>query len=113
MSRVHKSPSSDDGRPGFGVQVPDAVQTPGLPHRSATQSAPGDGTSMSAPVAGSHMDTMHVPLLPLVVVPEMGVWETPVTGSHESAVQGLPSSMTGEVPGEQEPLWQLSAPLQA
>src|SRR4051794_33588611 len=41
----------------------------------------------------------------------MGVWVTPVTGSHASSVQSSPSPRAGGAPGAQAPPWQVSLPL--
>jgi hypothetical protein len=45
--------------------------------------------------------------LPLARV---GCWQ-PASGSHESVVQGLPSSQLSAIPGVQSPVWQVSVPL--
>jgi hypothetical protein len=58
-------------------------------------------------------------LMPLQALPSSqvmpaatGWWTAPFTGSQESAVQGLPSSMVAGVPFAQVPAWQVSRPSQ-
>jgi hypothetical protein len=69
-------------------------------------------------VPAVHVPAWHVspPLQTLPSVHEVpfvtGVLEHPKTGSHESVVQTLESLQVSAVPVVQEPLWQVSAPLQ-
>src|SRR6187402_735873 len=86
LSAVHGLPSSMfDGVPS--TQTPVALQSSLPLQRSASAQAVPEGS---------------------------GIWATPVTGSQESAVQGLPSSTGGGVPGAQVPApLQISLPLQA
>jgi hypothetical protein len=56
-----------------------------------------------SPVVHAFPSLQDVPL-------ETAVCDTPVTGSHASAVHGFPSSTTSGVPGVHVPPWQVSAP---
>jgi len=73
----------------------------------------GGALATHAPVA-LHVSLPLQALLSEQDVPvATGVCRTPVFGSHESAVHGLPSSIVGAAPDAQTPLEHISAPLQA
>ena len=109
-------------------------------HKSKLHIVPaGDGEWLTTPVFGSHASSVHaLPSLVGIGVPDWqtpapsqvspplhrsaslqavpaatGVWTTPPSGEHESAVQGLPSSMATGVPPPHAPVEQLSATVHA
>ena len=86
-------------------------------HASAVQGLPS--SIVGGALATHAPEALHVSL-PLQALPSeqdvpvaTGVCRTPVFGSHESAVHGLPSSTVGAAPDAQAPLEHISAPLQA
>jgi hypothetical protein len=76
-------------------------------------------SSHGVPELGTHAPARQVAAPPQIdaavhAVPSASAeCRQPVTASHESVVQGLPSSQLGAVPGTQAPPWQTSRPLQA
>src|SRR6187549_2179283 len=72
----------------------------------------GGVPAVQAPVSLQVSDPSHRFALAQLVPAATGVFETPVTGSQASAVQALPSSMTGGVPEPHVPDAHASLPLQ-
>src|SRR5437867_3253729 len=107
------------GSGGSGTQPAMAEWTTPVPgtHASAVQAFPSS-TEGGAPATQAPAPLqVSSPLQTLPSEQEMpagvGAWTMPRTGSHESAVQGLPSSATGGVPAMQAPEpSQASRPLQ-
>jgi hypothetical protein len=139
LSAVHGFPSSSDGG-APGLQTPEALQV-SVPLQAllSAQEVPTVTGVCVTPWVGSQLSAVHglpsssagavpalqVPVelqvsLPLQALPSehevpvaTGWCLTPAVASQLSVVHGLPSSVTGAVPGEQVPTpLQVSAPLQ-
>jgi hypothetical protein len=136
---VHGLPSSTVGGVP-AVHAPALLQSSApLQAFPSEHDVPAASTVCVTPAAGSQASAVHalpssttggvpatqepLPLhvsLPLQALPSeqlvpvaTGVCFTPVFGSQESAVHGLPSSTVGGVPAAQVPLEHISTPLQA
>jgi len=120
-SSVHGFPSSQSSG-GPGAQAPPAHASPTVHASPSSQSAVLG--ALTQPLAGSHESSVHgfpssqsrdpapthaPPAQVSVIVhafwssqdAALNVWAQPVAGSHESSVQGLPSSQSFAGPGAQ------------
>jgi predicted membrane protein len=96
---------------GLGVCVTPPVMSQASAVHGFPSSSSGGVPGTQVPVALQTSAPSHALPFEQLVPAETGVWLTPVTGSHASAVHGLLSSVAGGVPGEHVPDEHVSEPL--